>query len=129
MAGTSAVMAAERGFQSPAGGGGQGGAGAAWAGAVMADMAGGPFREPGGGSDLAAEGEGGDRLAAEGFGDRLGYGVRVFGELGAGGCPAALPAGLPVGEVLRGLNGAGVDLEGAGEVVVGGDLDLAAEPA
>ena len=30
------------------------------------------------GSDLAAEGEGGDRPAAEGSGDRLGYGVAVF---------------------------------------------------
>ena len=48
MAGTSAVMASERVFQSPAGAASQEGAGAAGAaGAVMADMAGGPFREPG----------------------------------------------------------------------------------
>jgi hypothetical protein len=145
MAGTSAVIAAERVFQSPAGAASQAGA----AGAVaVADMAGGPFREPGAGLDLAAEGEGGDRRAAEGFGYRLGYGVGVFpggdaGQVGDGGvlaedagdlregeqfaqlgCPADLAAGLPGGEVPGGPDGAGVDLEGAGEVVIGGNPDL-----
>ena len=138
-------MASERVFQSPAGAASQEGAGAAGAGAVMARHGGRSFPGAGAGLELAAEGEGGDRLLAEGFGDRLGYGVGVFlggdadqvgdggglaedgGDLGVGeqlaqlGCPADLAAGLPAGEVLRGLDGAGVDLQGGGEVVVGGD--------
>ena len=153
MAGTSAVMASERVFQSPAGAASQAGAGAAGAGAVMADMAGGPFREPGRGLELAAEGEGGDRLLPKalatasatasavflgGDADQVGDGGGLAedgGDLGVGeqlaqlGCPADLAAGLPGGEVPRGLDGAGVDLQGVGEVVVGGDPDLDREPA
>src|SRR5271165_7103440 len=126
-------MAAERVFQSPAGAASQAGA------VAVADMAGGPFREPGRGLELAAEGEGGGRLAAEGFSYGLGDRVAVLlgsdagevgdggvlaedgGDLGVGeqfaqlGCPADLAAGLLVGEGLRGLDGAGVDLEGVGE--------------
>ena len=99
------------------------------------------------GSDLAAEGEGGDR-AAEGFAQGGGYDVLVFfggdsGEVGGGGVlaecrrsalvadqfaelgrPADLAFGLPAGQVLGGVDRAGVDLEGMGEVVVGADLDL-----
>src|ERR1039457_6063324 len=145
-------MASESFFQSPAGLGSRVGGGAAGAVAV-ADMEGGPFRLLRGGLDLAAEGEGGDRLAGEGPGDGVGYQVAVFpggdagevgdggvlaedgGDLGIGeqfaelGCPADLAAGLPAGEVPGGADGAGVDLEGVGEVEVGGDLDLDREPA
>src|SRR6202034_2526094 len=89
----------------------------------------------------------------EGFGEVGGYDVAVLvggdaGEVGDGGflaedaghlgvgkelaelgCPADLAVGLAGGEIPGGLDGAGVDLEGAGEVVVGGDLDLDREPA
>ena len=106
------------------------------------------------GLELAAEGEGGDSPgAAEGLGEGGGYDVAVFlgadaGEVGDGGvlaedaaatlvaeelaelgCPADLALGLAVGEVAGGADRAGVDPEGAGEVVVGADLDLDREPA
>ena len=74
------------------------------------------------GGDADQVGDGG--VLAEDGGD-LGVGEQ-FAQLG---CPADLAAGLPGGEVAGGLDGAGVDLEGVGEVVVGGDLDLDREPA
>jgi hypothetical protein len=103
-----------------------------------------PFRgrAGGGGLDLAAEGEGGDG-AAEDPGDGVDDGVAVFlggdaGEVGDGGvqaqdggdplegdqlaelgCPADLAARLAGGEVAGGPDGAVVDLQGVGEVVVG----------
>src|SRR6185437_2871564 len=91
--------------------------------------------------------------AAEGLGEGGGYDVAVLlgadpGEVGDGGvlaedagdpgvgeelaelgCPADLALGLAVGEVAGGADRAGVDPEAAGEVVVGGDLDLDREPA
>src|SRR5213075_781924 len=69
------------------------------------------------GGDAGQVGDGG-ALAQDG-GD-LGVGEQLA-ELG---CPADLAAGLP-----GGLYGAGVDLEGVGEVVVGGDPDMDREPA
>ena len=136
-----------------AGGGGEPGGGGGGGGGAVADMAGGPFRSAGRGLELAAEGEGGDRRAAEGLGEGGGYDVAVLlgadpGEVGDGGvlaedagdpgvgeelaelgCPADLALGLAGGEVAGGADRAGVDLEAAGEVVVGGDLDLDREPA
>jgi hypothetical protein len=100
------------------------------------------FRCGGAGSDLAAEGEGGDG-AAEDLGGGVGDGVAVFlggdsgevgdggvgaedaGDLGEGdelaelGCPADLAFGLAGGEVAGDRDGLRLDLEGAGEVVVG----------
>ena len=63
-----------------------------------------------------------------------GVGAEDAGDLGEGdelaelGCPADLASGLAGGEVAGDRDGLRLDLQGAGEVVVGGDLDLDAEP-